>query len=80
MGLSGLGYNGHVFWDTELMDVPVYLVLHPEIAVDDGLSFRTLRNGKTQCVLTWVIKAQCIHGKVPAPEWKKRLFGHCRPF
>jgi trehalose/maltose hydrolase-like predicted phosphorylase len=21
MGLSGLGYNGHVFWDTEIMDV-----------------------------------------------------------
>ncbi len=32
MGLSGLGYNGHVFWDTELWMYPVILVLHPEIA------------------------------------------------
>jgi trehalose/maltose hydrolase-like predicted phosphorylase len=32
MGLSGLGYNGHVFWDTDLWMFPVYLVLHPEIA------------------------------------------------
>lgn len=32
MGLSGLGYNGHVFWDTELWMYPGVLVLHPEIA------------------------------------------------
>ena len=32
MGLSGLGYNGHVFWDTELWMFPALLVLHPEIA------------------------------------------------
>jgi trehalose/maltose hydrolase-like predicted phosphorylase len=32
MGLSGLGYNGHVFWDTELWMYPSILVLHPEIA------------------------------------------------
>ncbi|NVO12293.1 MAG: glycoside hydrolase family 65 protein [Bacteroidales bacterium] len=32
MGLSGLGYNGHVFWDSDLWMFPVYLVLHPEIA------------------------------------------------
>ena len=32
MGLSGLGYNGHVFWDMDLWMFPVYLVLHPEIA------------------------------------------------
>jgi trehalose/maltose hydrolase-like predicted phosphorylase len=32
MGLSGLGYNGHVFWDTELWMFPSILVLHPEIA------------------------------------------------
>jgi protein-glucosylgalactosylhydroxylysine glucosidase len=32
MGLSGLGYNGHVFWDTELWMYPGLLVLHPEIA------------------------------------------------
>lgn len=31
MGLSGLGYNGHVFWDTELWMYPAILVLHPEL-------------------------------------------------
>lgn len=32
MGLSGLGYNGHSFWDTELWIFPPMLVLHPELA------------------------------------------------
>jgi hypothetical protein len=33
MGFSGLGYNGHVFWDTELwMYPPLLLILQPEIA------------------------------------------------
>ena len=32
MGLSGLGYNGHVFWDTELWMYPPLVVLQPEIA------------------------------------------------
>ncbi|HEX8506356.1 MAG TPA: glycoside hydrolase family 65 protein, partial [Hymenobacter sp.] len=32
MGLSGLGYNGHVFWDTDLWMFPALAVLHPEIA------------------------------------------------
>jgi trehalose/maltose hydrolase-like predicted phosphorylase len=32
MGLSGLGYNGHVFWDTELWMFPAILQLHPEMA------------------------------------------------
>jgi protein-glucosylgalactosylhydroxylysine glucosidase len=32
MGLSGLGYNGHVFWDTELWMFPSLLVMQPQIA------------------------------------------------
>jgi trehalose/maltose hydrolase-like predicted phosphorylase len=32
MGLSGLGYNGHVFWDTELWMFPALLIMHPEMA------------------------------------------------
>lgn len=32
MGLSGLGYNGHVFWDTELWMFPAVLVMRPELA------------------------------------------------
>jgi protein-glucosylgalactosylhydroxylysine glucosidase len=32
MGLSGLGYNGHVFWDTELWMFPSILQLQPQLA------------------------------------------------
>ncbi|MEO7311727.1 MAG: glycoside hydrolase family 65 protein [Chitinophagaceae bacterium] len=32
MGLSGLGYNGHVFWDTELWMFPALLVMKPGMA------------------------------------------------
>ena len=32
VGLSGLGYNGHVFWDTELWMYPPLLMLQPELA------------------------------------------------
>lgn len=32
MGLSGLGYNGHAFWDGETWMYPALLVMHPELA------------------------------------------------
>jgi trehalose/maltose hydrolase-like predicted phosphorylase len=32
MGLSGLGYNGHIFWDADIWMFPVLLVMHPELA------------------------------------------------
>ncbi len=32
MGLSGLGYNGHVFWDTEIWMYPPLLLMQPELA------------------------------------------------
>lgn len=32
MGLSGLGYNGHVFWDTDIWMMPPLLLLRPELA------------------------------------------------
>ncbi|MEL6143203.1 MAG: glycoside hydrolase family 65 protein, partial [Bacteroidota bacterium] len=32
MGLSGLGYNGHVFWDTEIWMYPPLLALQPGMA------------------------------------------------
>lgn len=32
MGLSGLGYNGHVFWDAETWIFPALLVLQPDMA------------------------------------------------
>lgn len=32
MGLSGLGYNGHSFWDTELWMYPALVLLQPKMA------------------------------------------------
>lgn len=32
VGLSGLGYNGHVFWDTEMWMYPPLLALNPGLA------------------------------------------------
>jgi trehalose/maltose hydrolase-like predicted phosphorylase len=32
MGLSGLGYNGHVFWDADVWMYPTLLITHPEFA------------------------------------------------
>lgn len=32
MGLSSQGYNGHIFWDTELWMYPTLLALQPEMA------------------------------------------------
>ena len=34
MGLSGLGYNGHSFWDADTWMFPALAVLHPETAVE----------------------------------------------
>jgi trehalose/maltose hydrolase-like predicted phosphorylase len=32
MGLSGLGYNGHIFWDMDLWMYPGILALDPKLA------------------------------------------------
>ncbi|TDW99755.1 glycoside hydrolase family 65 protein [Dinghuibacter silviterrae] len=42
MGLSGLGYNGHVFWDTELWMFPALVLLQPRMAAS-LLDYRFLR-------------------------------------
>lgn len=44
MGLSGLGYNGHVFWDTELWMYPALLVLQPQLA-ESMVEYRYQRLG-----------------------------------
>lgn len=31
-GLSGEGYKGHIFWDTEIFILPYFIYTHPEIA------------------------------------------------
>lgn len=32
MGLSGLGYNGHIFWDMDIWIYPALLILKPQMA------------------------------------------------
>ena len=53
MGLSGLGYNGHVFWDTELWMYPALLVMQPELAKSMmEYRFQRLEAAKTKCLCT----------------------------
>ena len=40
-GLTGTGYDGHTFWDTEMYVLPVLTVTHPQ-AVRDALTWRQL--------------------------------------
>jgi protein-glucosylgalactosylhydroxylysine glucosidase len=47
MGLSSQGYNGHIFWDTELWMFPTLLVLQPEMA-KSCLDYRSDRLAKAQ--------------------------------
>ncbi|HZT96066.1 MAG TPA: hypothetical protein VFB34_04430, partial [Chloroflexota bacterium] len=42
MGLSSLGYNGHIFWDAELWMYPALLATHPNLA-KSCLSYREQR-------------------------------------
>ena len=42
MGLSGLGYNGHCFWDTETWMYPALLVMQPQLA-KEALEYRYQR-------------------------------------
>lgn len=52
MGLSGLGYNGHVFWDTEIFMFPPLLLLHPEMAKSMlEYRFRRLDAAKQQAAI-----------------------------
>lgn len=47
MGLSSQGYNGHIFWDSELWMFPVLLALQPEMA-KTCLDYRSDRLGKAK--------------------------------
>jgi len=64
MGLSGLGYNGHTFWDTELWMYPALLALHPEIA-KSLLEYRFSKagSGKAKCLFTWFQRSHVSMGK-----------------
>nr|WP_211213919.1 glycoside hydrolase family 65 protein [Lewinella cohaerens] len=47
MGLSGLGYNGHVFWDTEIWMYPPILAMQPAMA-ESLMEYRYDRLGAAQ--------------------------------
>jgi len=47
MGLSSQGYNGHIFWDTELWMYPPFLVLNQDIALS-LLNYRSDRLEKAK--------------------------------
>lgn len=47
MGLSALGYNGHIFWDAELWILPPLLLLQPSFA-KSMLNYRYDRLGKAK--------------------------------
>ena len=62
MGLSGLGYNGHVFWDTEIWMYPPLLILQPELArsiIDyrtdrmDGAKTKAFSHGYEGVMFPW---------------------------
>ena len=62
MGLSGLGYNGHVFWDTEIWMYPPLLIMHPELArsiIDyrtdriDGARMKAFSHGYRGAMFPW---------------------------
>lgn len=54
MGLSGLGYNGHSFWDADTWMFPALAILHPQTAVE-MLNFR-------YDMLDGAIKKAYMHG------------------
>lgn len=69
MGLSGLGYNGHVFWDTELWMYPAILMLQPDIA-RSLLEYRFERLGSAR-------KKAANHGyKGAMYPWESASDGH----
>ena len=77
MGLSGLGYNGHVFWDTELWMYPALLVMHPEIAKSMiEYRYQRLEAAKTKCILAKDIKGAMFPWESAETVLKKHRYGH----
>ena len=75
MGLSGLGYNGHVFWDTELWMYPPLLLLQPEIAKSlleyrydrlDAAKTNAFSHGYAGAMFPWESSAD---GSEDTPVW-----------
>lgn len=74
-GLTGEGYKGHVFWDTEIFILPVFLYLMPQVARDLLLyRFNTLAGARQKAsdqgyrgaMFPWEAAAT---GQEETPEW-----------
>lgn len=75
-GLSGEGYKGHTFWDTEIFMLPYFTYTHPEIAKSllefrylglDGAHKKALGNGYEGAQFPW--EAAWIEDGETTPVW-----------
>lgn len=73
--LSGLGYKGHVFWDTELFLVPVLILSHPKLARNllmyryhnlAGARHKATANGFAGAMYPW---ESTDTGEETTPQW-----------
>ena len=75
MGLSGLGYNGHVFWDTELWMYPPLLVLNrklQDLCWNIGIKDCLLQD---RMLFRMDTRARCFRGNHPMKEPKILPYG-----
>lgn len=71
-GLTGEGYKGHVFWDTEIFLLPFHLFTRPQIA-RSLLRYRWLNlPGREKRPAVMAGQARCSHGKAPPAVRKRR--------
>lgn len=80
-GLSGEGYRGHSFWDTEIFTLPYFVYMFPKVA-KNLLLYRYNRlpaareiaktNGYEGAMFPW---ESADTGKETTPEWHKDLDG-----
>ncbi len=62
-GLTGEGYKGHVFWDTEIFILPFFLYQFPEVAKNLLLYRYDRLEGARQKQEIITIKVHFSHGK-----------------
>jgi trehalose/maltose hydrolase-like predicted phosphorylase len=67
-GLSGDGYNGHVFWDTETWMYPALLAQHPEVA----LGVNTYRQERLAAAREYAARTGFAGARFP---WESALHG-----
>ncbi|HSO26543.1 MAG TPA: glycosyl hydrolase family 65 protein, partial [Anaerolineales bacterium] len=73
--LSGYGYRGHVFWDTEIFMLPFFIYTQPEIARNlllyryhtlPGARRKALKNGSEGAMFAWESAGS---GDETTPRW-----------